>query len=73
MPDESPVTFHKGDAPEIVQASEQARETFRYFWNQVSLDFNRIVPALELACLKVPCSDNNSNPDVQVEPCGHTA
>ena len=67
MPDESPVTFHQGDAPQIVQASERARETFRYFWNQVSLDFNRIVPALELAFLKVPFSDDYSNPDAQVE------
>ncbi len=64
---ESPVTFHMGDDPEIVAAAENARRTFRHFWNQVSLDFNRIVPALELACLKVPFSDDDSDDESQVE------
>jgi uncharacterized protein len=66
MPDSSPVTFHSGDEPEIVAASQQARKTFRYFWNQLSLDFNRIVPALELACLKVPFSES-INGEMRVE------
>jgi len=67
MSEESPVTFHKGDDPEIVKASEEARKTFKYFWKQVSYDFNRIVPALEVACIKVPFSDDESDPDAQVE------
>ena len=64
---ESPVTFHKGDDPEIVAAARDARRTFRHFWNQVSLDFNRIVPALELACAKAAFSDDESDDESQVE------
>lgn len=67
MSEDSPVTFHRSDDPEFLQASQQARETFRYLWNQIALDFNRIIPALELACIKVPFSDDFSNPDAAVE------
>ena len=67
MSEESPVTFHKGDDPDIERASQEARKTFRYFWKQVSYDFNRIVPALEVAAIKVAFSDDRSNPDAQVE------
>ncbi len=58
MSEDNPVTFYEGDDPELSQASQKARETFRYFWNQVALDFNRIIPALELACVKAPFSDD---------------
>ncbi|MEZ6108539.1 MAG: DUF2314 domain-containing protein [Pirellulaceae bacterium] len=64
---ESPVTYHKGDDPELVKAMERARETFAGFFNQVSLDFNRIVPALELACVKAPFSDTPEDPQAPVE------
>ncbi len=67
MSETSPVTFFKSDDPEIEQASENARDTFRFFWKEVTLDYNRIVPALELACLKVPFSDDKDDPDSQVE------
>jgi len=61
------VTFCQADDPEIVEASQQARNTFRHFWHQVAIDFNRIVPALELASLKVAFSDDFFDPDSPVE------
>ncbi|MEZ5944048.1 MAG: DUF2314 domain-containing protein [Planctomycetaceae bacterium] len=64
---DSPVTFHKGDDPNILAAARKARGSFRYFWQQIALDFNRIVPALSMACLKVPFSDDASDPEAQVE------
>ncbi len=64
---ESSIVFYEGDDSEIVAAAANARATFRYFWNQVSLDFNRIVPALELACVKVPFSDDDSDTELPVE------
>ncbi|MBX2865456.1 MAG: DUF2314 domain-containing protein [Leptolyngbyaceae cyanobacterium MAG.088] len=67
MSEGNPVIFHEGDDSEILQASQKARETFRYFWNQVALDFNRIIPALELACVKAPFSDDIDNPQSPVE------
>jgi uncharacterized protein YegJ (DUF2314 family) len=35
------------------QAIAKARETFKYFWREQSWEFNRIVPALNLAIVKV--------------------
>ena len=67
MSDESFVTLRQADEPEMVEASKIARNTFRHFWHQVAIDFNRIIPALELASLKVAFSDDFSDPDSQVE------
>jgi uncharacterized protein len=67
MSKESPVTYHQEEDPEIVEASRSARKSFRHFWKEAALDFNRIVPALELACVKVPFSDDPSAPGSQVE------
>lgn len=67
MSEHRPVTFHEGDDPEIAKASEDARKTFQYFWKQVSCDFNRIVPALEIACVKAAFSDDDSDPNAHVE------
>lgn len=67
MSEDNPIIFHEGDDPELLQASQQARDTFRFFWNQVALDFNRIIPALELACVKAPFSDDATDPQSPVE------
>ena len=67
MSERNPVTFHEDDDPDFERASHLARETFRYFWKQVSLDYNRIVPALQVSCIKKPFSDDDSDPDSQVE------
>lgn len=67
MSDDNFITYHRGDDPELVDAAMQAQETFRYFWNHVSQDFNRIIPAMDPAYLKVPFSDNFSDPDSPVE------
>src|SRR5687767_12674423 len=53
----SRVYMAEGDDPEMQKASEQARATFRYFWREVAWERRRIVPALDLACVKVPFSD----------------
>lgn len=57
--------------PEMQQAYEQARASFRYFCREVAWERRRIVPALDLACIKAPFSDgeqterNDDNPDVE--------
>ena len=43
--------------PEMQQAYEIARATFRYFWREVAWERRRIIPALNLACVKAPFSD----------------
>ncbi len=67
MSSTSRVIFYPGNDPEMFRASLTARETFRYFWYQQALDFNRIVPALERSCLKIAFSDDFSDPDSPVE------
>jgi len=53
--------------PEMQRAYENARANFRYFWREVAWERRRIVPALDLACVKAPFSDgpqgNRTNPD----------
>ena len=42
----------------LMQLSYQkARGTFRYFWREIAWERRRIVPALDLACVKAPFSD----------------
>jgi uncharacterized protein YegJ (DUF2314 family) len=54
--------FEGGD-PDMLRAYEAARATFRYFWREVAWDRHRIIPALELACVKAPFSDGPPSDD----------
>src|SRR5205823_13626232 len=57
--------------PEMQRAYEKARATFRYFWREVAWERRRIVPSLDLACVKAPFSDgkkaggNTGDPEVE--------
>ncbi|MBP8082915.1 MAG: DUF2314 domain-containing protein [Spirochaetes bacterium] len=63
----SPVTIQKGEDEELSQAYVKARESFPLFWNQFSSDFNRIIPAIEMASLKVQFSDDPDDLESAVE------
>ena len=67
----SPVFFFDNDDPEMQRAYEQARATFRYFWREIAWEQRRIVPALDLACVKAPFSDpgevDSEDDEAQVE------
>lgn len=39
--------------PNMVAAFEKARQTFKYFWRELSWDYRRIVPALDRTSVKV--------------------
>lgn len=56
------VTLHKDDDPAIEAAAKQAKKTFRYFWRELSWEYRRIVPGLELAAFKVAFTDNADTP-----------
>src|SRR5262245_23893086 len=58
----APVFLFDNSDPEMQRAYGSARATFRYFWREVARDRRRIVPALELACVKVPFSDGEPRP-----------
>jgi uncharacterized protein YegJ (DUF2314 family) len=51
------VIWAEGDDPELREAALNARRTFRYFWREVSWENQRIVPALDLAAVKLAFSD----------------
>src|SRR5271163_4666279 len=57
--------------PEMQRAYENARATFRYFWREIAWERRRIVPSLDLACVKAPFSDgeraepSQDHPDVE--------
>jgi len=57
--DESQVYMFDNTDPEMQRACENARETFRHFWQEIAWEKRRIVPALDLACVKVAFSDGN--------------
>ncbi len=57
--------------PEMQGAYEKARANFRFFWREVAWERRRIVPALDVACVKAPFSDGDPgtrrtrNPEVE--------
>ena len=54
---ESNVILFGGDDAEMLGASEKARATFKYFWRELAWEHRRIVPALDLACVKAAFTD----------------
>jgi uncharacterized protein len=55
----SKVFLFDNSDPEMKRAHEKARETFRYCWREISWERRRIVPALDLVCVKAPFSDGD--------------
>lgn len=45
------------DDAEMQAAVEKARSTFRYFWREQSWEYRRIVPGLDMACVKAAFQD----------------
>lgn len=68
---ESKVFMFDNDDPEMQAVYDKARATFRYFWREVAWERRRIIPGLDLACVKAPFSDGErgtptqGNPDVE--------
>lgn len=54
--------------PDMHRAYQNARATFRYFWREVAWERRRIIPALDLACVKAPFSDGERGTGVQDNP-----
>lgn len=47
------IFFADGNAPKMIEAFKKAQETFKYFWRELSWEYRRIIPALNVACVKV--------------------
>jgi uncharacterized protein YegJ (DUF2314 family) len=57
----SKVFMFDGNDPEMFEAYEQARATFKYFWREIAWERRRIVPALGVAAVKAPFSDDEDS------------
>src|SRR5688500_15826867 len=64
---QSPVFMFDGSDPQMQQAYERARSTFKYFWREMSWERRRIIPAVELAAVKAPFSDDGDLTSSEVE------
>lgn len=58
MATEQPIFFAETGNPVMNNAFQRAQETFGYFWRELSWEYRRIVPGLEVACVKVAFSQN---------------
>jgi uncharacterized protein YegJ (DUF2314 family) len=64
----SPVFIFDNADPEMQRAYENARSTFRYFWREIAWERKRILPALDLACVKAPFADGDKRQRSKDEP-----
>jgi uncharacterized protein YegJ (DUF2314 family) len=53
----SKVFLHQDNDPEMAKACSTAKQTFRIFWRELLWERHRIVPGLDLACVKFPFVD----------------
>ena len=62
------INLLSGADPAIEKASTYARQTFKYFWREIYWERRRIVPALDLAVIKLAFTDghrNDGHPEVE--------
>lgn len=64
---ENPIFTSPSEDADMEKAATRARQTFRYFWREMSWEQRRIIPGLELAAVKASFSDppeiRAQNPD----------
>jgi uncharacterized protein len=53
----SKVFMFDGEDPDMLEAYQRARAHFRFFWREMIWERHRIVPALDMACVKAGFSD----------------
>lgn len=54
---EGKTVYHFNEDAAMVEAYDRARGTFRYLWREISWERRRIVPGLDLACVKTVFAD----------------
>jgi uncharacterized protein YegJ (DUF2314 family) len=52
-----PSPVYHASAEQLEDASDRARATFKYFWRELSWEYRRIVPAFDIACVKIAFED----------------
>ena len=52
----------------LEKAYQNARDTFKYFWRELSWEYRRIIPSLDMAMVKIAFSDDSlADPSQQTE------
>ncbi|MCX8531299.1 DUF2314 domain-containing protein [Chryseobacterium luquanense] len=59
--------FTDGKDPKMIAAYKKAQENFKYFWRELSWEQRRIIPGLNLACVKASFSEKNPDGEQIVE------
>lgn len=66
--EQNPIFFADGADPKMIEAYKKAQETFKYFWREQSWEYRRIIPGLNVSCVKVAFSQEDptsENPIVE--------
>lgn len=61
------IFFARGDSSKMMEAFKNAQNTFKYFWRELSWEYRRIVPALDVACVKVAFSQDVAHSEPIIE------
>lgn len=59
----STVFYADGESPEMINAIKKAQSTFKYFWRELSWEYRRIIPGLDVACAKIIFTQHVDNSD----------
>ena len=65
--EENPIFWADGDDPQMIEAYKKAQETFKYFWREQSWEYRRIIPGLNVSCVKALFSDTTETGETIVE------
>ncbi|MBS7254733.1 DUF2314 domain-containing protein [Flavobacterium branchiicola] len=55
------IFYADGENPKMIEAYKKAQETFKYFWRELSWEYRRIIPALDVACVKLAFTQEIDN------------
>lgn len=65
--EENPIFWADGDDPQMIEAYRKAQETFKYFWREQSWEYRRIIPGLNVSCVKAMFSEETETGETNVE------
>jgi uncharacterized protein YegJ (DUF2314 family) len=57
----TPIFFADGESPKMIEAFKKAQQTFKYFWRELSWEYRRIIPGLDVACVKLAFTQEIDN------------
>lgn len=57
MTGHSPVTYVAADDPAMARATARAQASFKYLWRELTWEYRRIIPGLELSAVKAAFKD----------------